>query len=84
VFALFGSFFLERGCGAQGGVESQVVGFSISRARLDVAPAFALGMCAATPPAEAPCYPVERVLDFARQESGPDFYFFAAIPPVSG
>jgi hypothetical protein len=82
MLALFGSFFLKRGCRTQGGVESQVIRFPVSRACLDIAPAFTLGVCAAAPPAKAAGYPVERVLDFTRQECGADLDFFPAIPPV--
>jgi hypothetical protein len=82
VFALFGSLFLERSCGAQRGVEGQVVGLAIGRASLDIAPALALGVRAAATPAIAARDMVERVLDFARQESRPDLDLLAAIPPV--
>jgi len=82
MFALFGAFFLEGSGGAQGSVESQVICFSVGRAGLDIATPFALGVCAAAPAAVAARHPVERVLDFARQEGGTDLYFFAAVPPV--
>jgi hypothetical protein len=84
MFTLFGAFFLEGRRGAQCGIESQVVSFPMRWARLDIPPALALSMCAGAPAAITACDPVERILDFARQESGPDFYFFAAVPPVGG
>jgi hypothetical protein len=46
--ALLTALALEGGCGSQGGIESQVIGLALRRARLDVAAALAVRMGART------------------------------------
>ncbi len=49
---------------------------------MDVAPALAFGPGARAAPALPAGHPVQRVIQAARGELLPDFYFFTAVPPV--
>jgi hypothetical protein len=44
LFPLLNALFLERGCGADGGVEGYIISPAVGRAGLDITAAFALGM----------------------------------------
>jgi len=57
-FALFAAAALERGRGAQGGVEGDVAGLAVGGARLDIAAAFAVGARGGAPSAFAARYAV--------------------------
>jgi hypothetical protein len=76
------ALFLIGSCCAQSGVKGQVVCPPIGGPGLDIAAAFALGMRARSPPAQAARDPVERIFDFAWGKTGADFDFLSAVPPV--
>lgn len=81
--ALFASLNLERGGGAEGGIESQVVRLAVRGAGLNIAAALAVGAGAAPLAALIAGELVERGVEGARGELVGGLYFFAALPPVS-
>jgi hypothetical protein len=74
---------LMRSSGAQRGVEGDVVGLSVYRARLYVAPALAVGAGAGAASGLAAGQPVERRIQAARYvKFGPRLNALAAFPPA--
>jgi hypothetical protein len=82
-FALFGPLHLERSRGAQRGIESDIVGFTLGRAGLDVTAAFTLGVRARAATAAATTQLIEGGIQLTGIEGLADLNLFTPIPPVS-
>jgi hypothetical protein len=80
--AVFSPFDLKRCGGAHGGIECQVIGLARRGARLDIAPAFALGARARAAPGTTPDDFVERRIEAARIKNLTRLDLLAALPPV--
>jgi hypothetical protein len=72
---VFLALLLERRSGAQRGIESQVMRFSISRPGLNISSAFLFGLRARTSSAQIADHLVQRCIQLARDKglAGLDF-----------
>jgi hypothetical protein len=80
--ALLFTIFLVRSRSPNGSIESNIGGFPVSRARLDIASTLAFGFGTRTTPGLPAGEPVDGGVDIARDKSVPSFYFFTTFPPV--
>jgi hypothetical protein len=82
ILTLLCSILLIGGSGPNGGIKSDIGGFTISGTRLDVATTLTFGFGTRTTPRLPAGEPVDGGVDVSGNKCIPSFYFFSALPPV--